>query len=204
MRVRKTFCTGFTQNLQRELTARDLTDDDRLSPIVAHSGMNIYLPWYRDYTSFQTGTFRFYPLQAARSVIDFLEHVSRRGLAMIDINPGSFLYNSKGDIKVVDCEYLVPTHPESDFSRSIDYSGASVGIAGPRSRGWKHFWRDAVGAPYNVVRYGSPRAVAAWRAVQVLVRIARIPIILVVQGRQTVLAFLFYWLRRRPWGNRVL
>jgi hypothetical protein len=205
VRVRKTFCAGFASNFQRELQARSLLDDRRLSPILATSGMSLYLPWYRDYRSFPGGLFRFYPIKAARNVIDFLEMLSGKGLAMLDINPNSFLYDSDGNLKVVDCEYLTATGVEHEFSCSLDYRGKSPesSLDGPRATGWNHFWRDAVGAPYTVVRSGSPLALAGWRAAQIVVRLLKLPVALLDQGRKAVLSTLYYWRRRYPWGIRI-
>jgi hypothetical protein len=203
--VRKTFCAGFGRNLERELRARSLIEDDRLSPILAASGMSLYLPWYRDYQSFPGGLFRFYPVKAARNVIDFLELLSSRGLAMVDINPSGFLYDANGNLKIVDCEYLTTTGAEHDFSRSVDFRGVSAerGVDGPRATGWNHFWRDAVGAPYHVVRSGSPLALAGWRVAQIMLRLVRVPLGLLVQGRRALLSSLYYWARRHSWGVRI-
>jgi hypothetical protein len=204
--VRKTFCAGFGRNLDRELMARQLIDDPRLSPILAASGKSIYMPWHNEYRAFTRGLFKFYPIRAARNVIDFLESLNARGLAMVDINPGSFLYDSEGNIKVVDCEYMTRTPTAISFERSLDFIGARTAGAheAPRSTGWDHFWRDAVGVPYRVVRFGSPVAVACWRAVQILIRVAASPIALLGNVRQTVLSIVFYWSRKRPWGLRIL
>jgi hypothetical protein len=204
--VRKTFCPGSERNLDRELKARTLIDDPRLSPILATSGMSIYMPWHNDYRSFSHGLFKFYPLRAAQNVIDFLESLNARGLAMLDINPGSFLYDVEGNLKVVDCEYVTPVPAAKTFAQSTDFVGVRTvdGLDAPRSTGWNHFWRDAVGAPYRVVRFGSPRALASWRAVHVLLRIASLPIALLSNVRQTVLSVAFYWSRKRPWGFRIL
>jgi hypothetical protein len=203
--VRKTFSAGLFHNMDRELRARQLVADARLSPILATQGMSIYLPWYSQHFAFSGGLFRFYPIQAARNVINFLEALNARGFAMLDINPGSFLFDSQGNVIVVDCEYLTAAPAAPSFTQSLDYSGVAApsDLPRPRATGWNHFWRDAVGAPYRVVRSGSRAELVAWRTAHVLLRVAKSPIAVLGRIRQTALATIFYWTRRHGWGIRV-
>jgi len=75
---------------------------------------------------------------------------------MVDINPRSFLYNNnaEGEIVVVDFEFLSDVPPKTDFIESSDFTGLNGCDDGPRARGWNHFWLDAAGAPYKILRQG--------------------------------------------------
>jgi hypothetical protein len=203
VRVRKTFCPGFRKNVDSELRARELISDTRVSPVLAASETSIYLPWYREYRTFSPGLFSFYPIEAARSVMSFLEELNVRGLAMVDINPGCFLYDAGGNIRVVDFEFLSEAVPQSDFMQSTDFSGLAGGAGGPARRGWNHFGRDATGVPYSALQSGRPGTVAAWRVAQVGVRLAVRHFEMLRRLRKLIAVSYFYWSRRAEWSVQV-
>jgi hypothetical protein len=204
VRVRKAFCPGLRANFERELKARRIVTDPRIAPVLATSDMTLYLPWYRQHRTFRSGLFRFYPVSAARNAISFLQSLNAAGYSMVDINPGSFLYDSKGDVVVVDFEFLSETHAAADFADSADYSGRSDGHDGPRARGWNHFWRDAVGAPFELVRSGNRFAIGLCRAGVVVTRLGAAPLRWLQTLRQLTAATFFYVWRRSDCGTMIL
>jgi len=203
--VRKTFYPGFRRNLEREIKARKSIADPRLSPILSACGMTLSMPWYGEYTSFAKGLFEFYPVRAARNVISFLEGLSAKGLAMVDINPASFLYDNEGRIMVVDCEYWSEAPAEMDFSQCLDFKGTAAdnGLDSASSTGWNYFWRDATGLPYKVLRFGGPAAITCWRAAHIVFRVVMLAIRPLLRFREALLASLFYWSRRCWWGIQI-
>lgn len=203
VRVRKTFCPGYRKNLERELQARRVISDPRVSAVIASSGLSIYLPWYSDFQAFHSGLLRFYPVTAVRNVIDFLEQLNARGLAMVDINPRSFLYNAEGEVVVVDFEFLSDVPPKPAFIDSADFTGLNGCDDAPRARGWNHFWLDAAGAPYRALRQGPDRSIAAYRLLTTLARLLSAAFKPVTMARKTLSALVFYWRRRSEWGIRI-
>lgn len=149
--IRKAFSRNFRGFLENELAARRIFGDERIVEISEQQGEVLYMPFIHGSTAWDGRLFSFCDRERVRAVRAFLADLNRTGHSMVDINPSAFLFDSRGELKVVDFEFFVASRPASDFRLSCDYSGEFNTQRTPKKNGWKRYWYDAIGGRWEKI-----------------------------------------------------
>lgn len=156
--VRKALSSDYVSFADCEMAARTLLNDERVVPILERRGNVLYMPFVTGCAPVRPGLLSFCRRERASEVFDFLGHVNRLGYSMVDINPSSFMFED-GKLRVLDFEFFRPTRPASSFLDSADYTGnfdEFGSMRRPAKNGYRRYWYDAVGGPWQSVSRLSP------------------------------------------------
>lgn len=149
--IRKSFSRHFPSYLANELAARRRFGDTRIVEICEAEDNVLYMPFVDGCKAWDQRLFSFCRRDHARAVREFLAYINREGYSMVDINPSAFLFDGRGDLKVVDFEFFLATRPAADFGSSCDHSGQFSVPGLPKKNGWVRYWYDAVGGPWDKI-----------------------------------------------------
>ncbi len=170
--VCKTFRTGRERFLQREIEAREIGRDlPCMTKILAVGTRHLVMEWIEDCKQDYSRRvppfgYRLLPAKLLEEAAQIILYFRRRGYEYIDFTPKNLLLTRKGEVRLIDFEYLQKVHAGIDDTRGCyawypvpsDFKGDLP--SGYLKKGYPYRrWRRDLGLPLFCTRITAPSVV---------------------------------------------